>query len=199
MTRSQTVLLTAFFFVSGARAAGVAGPPAPAIRIYVYSSSDVRASLLEYSESEAARILRPAQLRLEWINCLPEASVQPCLSPHFPGEMILRLVPKAWPEVKPNVFGFADSSSGRPAAFVFYDRALSLQGANRFLFIILGRILAHEITHLLLPQEGHRSQGLMRARWTTSDLDFSNTDQLRLSARAIQLMHTQASRGTDAH
>jgi hypothetical protein len=59
---------------------------------------------------------------------------------------------------------------------------------------MLGRVLAHEITHLLLPQEDHAELGLMRGHWSAEDLQGTNTACLGLSVRSIQLMQGEALR-----
>lgn len=83
-------------------------------------------------------------------------------------------------------------------AFIFYDRVVALQPSTSVLFAMLGRVLAHEIIHLLLPQEKHSALGLMRGDWAPDDLIFANPVCLRLTAKSIQLLHREALRRTQA-
>ena len=83
-------------------------------------------------------------------------------------------------------------------AFVFYDRVVALQTRTNVLHAMLGRVLAHEITHLLLPREKHSALGLMRGDWAPDDLIFANPVCLRLTAKSIQLLHREALRRTQA-
>jgi hypothetical protein len=54
---------------------------------------------------------------------------------------------------------------------VFYRRAVELEASN---FApraeILGIMLAHDIGHLLLAENSHSEQGILRARWSDQDL-----------------------------
>ncbi len=83
-------------------------------------------------------------------------------------------------------------------AFIFYDRVVALQSSTSVLYAMLGRVLAHEITHLLLPREEHSPLGLMRGDWAPEDLIFASPACLRLTARSIQLIHREALRRTQA-
>jgi hypothetical protein len=47
----------------------------------------------------------------------------------------------------------------------------------------LGRVLAHELGHLLLALNGHRSEGLMRANFKHRDLSGNRSRPFRLSSR----------------
>jgi hypothetical protein len=78
-------------------------------------------------------------------------------------------------------------------AFIFYDRVLAWRTQTRLLPVMLGRVLAHEITHLLLPHEMHSEFGLMRGQWTMDDLEISSAS-VGLSTRSVQLMQRELRR-----
>ena len=63
---------------------------------------------------------------------------------------------------QPHVLGAAPCETGR--VYLFFDRILR-QAAKDFALphVVLGRVLAHEVGHHLLPARGHSSRGLMRA------------------------------------
>jgi hypothetical protein len=64
--------------------------------------------------------------------------------------------------VGPNVLGQAAKECGR--AYIFSHRIVPLAARNgRDLGSVLGRVLAHEIGHLVLPEYGHSETGLMTA------------------------------------
>jgi hypothetical protein len=69
-------------------------------------------------------------------------------------------------------FAFVDGDTGGGClATVFADRVLAMaQGAKVGVAELLGRTLAHEIGHLLLGTNHHAQHGLMRARWSATDL-----------------------------
>jgi hypothetical protein len=164
----------------------------PTLEVFVYGFPGLSSLLLEQAESEADRILRPVPIRLDWVNCIYSTGAPSC-SPHpFPGDLAVQIRPKAFPHANASVLGFADAD----AAFLFYDRIAALRTEKRFLYPMLGRVLAHEITHLLLPNENHSEFGLMRGQWSTSDLIVTSTACRGLSNRAIQLMYWEALRRT---
>jgi hypothetical protein len=156
--------------------------------------------VLQGAEYEAARLLRAVPIDWQWIDCTGRVIPASCQSPQASMDLVIRLTRKASPQASARTLGIAVSSSGYATAFLFYDRVLALRTQKRFLPVMLGRVLAHEITHLLLPEEEHASLGLMRGQWSVKDLNQSSTACLGLSARSIQLMQREAlRRGLTAH
>jgi hypothetical protein len=65
------------------------------------------------------------------------------------------------PHLKKSVLGIAPVDSGR--VYVFVDRIVRHALARQVIsHRVLGRVLAHEIGHHLLPAKGHSDTGLMR-------------------------------------
>jgi hypothetical protein len=62
--------------------------------------------------------------------------------------------------------------------------------------MMLGRVLAHEITHLLLPGEKHSNAGLMRAHWGRDDLRFTSGACFWLKENSVRLMQAEVRRRT---
>jgi hypothetical protein len=80
---------------------------------------------------------------------------------------------------------------------VRYDRVHNSVGGSRELEpILLGHVLAHEITHVLQCVDRHSETGVMKSHWTTDDyygmrwkpLEFTTEDVelIRLGMRALQ-------------
>lgn len=162
----------------------------PTLEVFVYGFPGLSPKIVQDAESEADRILRPVPIRLDWINCISRQVTSSCLSPQLPMDLTVQIRPKAFPEVGTSALGSTDPG----AAFLFYDRIVALRNERRMLFPMLGRVLAHEMTHLLLPNEAHSESGLMRAQWSTNDLTLTSTACLGLSARSIELMYREALR-----
>jgi hypothetical protein len=139
-------------------------------------------------------MLRPAQIELKWIDCTSRLLSASCLAPQVPTDVIIRFLPRALPQASANALGMASFSADYAAALIFYDRILALRTHRRLLPAMLGRVMAHEITHLVLPEEGHSHAGLMRAMWSTGDLDLTSNACPSLSARAVQLMRSEVLR-----
>lgn len=142
--------------------------------LHMHDASRVSADDLVRARAEVERVFKTAGIELSWVpGGLPEAS---------DGER------DAAPEVR-HVAVMLVASSGQVAsvggacvlgvavpavsrAYVFHDqirdigRRLPIDRA-----IVLGRVIAHEVGHLLLPTEPHSSYGVMRA---SLDLAYRN-------------------------
>jgi hypothetical protein len=65
-------------------------------------------------------------------------------------------------QLSDGVMGRAAHATGR--AVVFYVRITDLARQGRcFVGNVLGKVLAHEVGHLLLPRPGHADRGIMQA------------------------------------
>jgi hypothetical protein len=109
-------------------------------------------------------------------------------------DLIIRFLAKSLPQASPSALGIAGSSDGSSVAFIFYDRIVAIRSHTRVLPVILGRVMAHEITHLLLPDEHHSQLGLMRAQWSAEDLRITTSTSLGLPGRSVLLMQREALR-----
>jgi len=59
---------------------------------------------------------------------------------------------------------------------------------------LLGRVLAHEVTHLLIGTQTHSTSGLMRATWSDSSLQVNSRQDWILSRQEA----THIARGLNA-
>jgi hypothetical protein len=82
--------------------------------------------------------------------------------------------------------GFA--ATRLPAAYAFYNRIVEAS-RNRpvDLTVVLGRVIAHEIGHLLLPPDSHAAFGIMRP-----DLDFGVSNPDRFTDDQAQALRAAA-------
>jgi hypothetical protein len=166
----------------------------PQLTIRVHRIAPVSSWLLVSAEAEAARMLRSTHLRLTWINCpSPENSIA-CSIPERPTDLILHVWPTASPQATANALGMTMSSPVGSCAVLFYDRILTYYAHRTFPYQILGRAIAHEIVHLLLPTSSHTASGLMRAKWFTKDLQFGNQSCIGLPTRSVELIREEALR-----
>lgn len=85
----------------------------------------------------------------------------------------------------PEVLGFAllPTREGEdPYGVVFVEKATGLaRKAGVPLPLVLGHAMAHEIGHLLLGTHDHSTTGLMRAQWSSQELQRAAWGQLRFS------------------
>jgi hypothetical protein len=166
----------------------------PTVRVLVYSFSGLSPTVLQEAETEALRLLHPASLQLEWIDCTGRVLPASCLSAQMPTDLVLRVLAKALPQASASTLGIAGSSAEYATAFLFYDRVLALRTPTRLLGVMLGRVMAHEIVHLLVPEEEHAHLGLMRGQWSADDLQISSTACSGLLARLVQCLNRAALR-----
>jgi hypothetical protein len=54
--------------------------------------------------------------------------------------------------------------------------------------LVLGMTMAHEVAHLLLPNNGHSPSGIMRDSWTQSDYKKAGLGQLFFTKEQARLM-----------
>ena len=110
--------------------------------------------------------MKGAGVAVIWPRC-------PCLSPVSPGELVVRITASV-PASTPGSLGFSFVDIGRQAgtlATVFADRVHAMAAmAGVDDGELLGRVIAHEISHLLLGSRDHGPHGLMRGEWRPSEL-----------------------------
>lgn len=166
----------------------------PELKVRVYSFPGFSTPMLTDVEREAIRMLHPVHMRLSWIDCTTRPFPVSCSSPQMPTDLVVRFLAKALPQASASALGIAGSTDGQGVAFIFYARVLALRTHSRPLPPMLGRVMAHEITHLLLPEQGHSDIGLMRGQWTADDLRITSSACLGLPAASILFMEKEALR-----
>ena len=133
--------------------------------------------------------MNAAGVAVTWPRC-------PCLSTVSPAELVVRIT-RASPASTPRSLGFSFVDIGQKAgtlATVFADRVQALAAiAEVDAGELLGRVIAHEIAHLLLGTRDHAPHGLMRGQWKASELARQRSSDSRLT-RAEGLEIRQAIR-----
>jgi hypothetical protein len=144
-----------------------AAPLADQVVIRTYNRFGVSPRDLATALETARAILRGASIDLVWREC------GPCNEPPGPRELIVRIV-AAPAQAEPGSLGnsIVDvQQGGGSLATIFADRIESMATAADFdPGVLVGRTIAHELTHLLLGTTEHSARGLMRARWDTREL-----------------------------
>lgn len=178
----------------GTMKASPADRSTPEIFVRVYSFPELSPWILQETKTEAVNILRSASIGLRWVDCTSHVPSASCTGTVSAADLIVRFLAKALPQADPSALGIAGSSDGSRVAFIFYDRIAGMRSHSRLMPVMLGRVVAHEITHLLLPEEGHTRLGLMRGQWTNEDLRITSSTSLGLPARSVLLMQKEALR-----
>lgn len=108
----------------------------------------------------------------------------PCLTPVRSGDLVVRIT-TASSASTPESLGFSIIDTELKAgtlATVFADRVQTLAAiAEVDDGELLGRVIAHEISHLLIGTRDHEPRGLMRGLWRASELARRRPSDWRLS------------------
>lgn len=146
------------------------------LTVRIYDNAGVLAGDRARAIKRANEILSRADLTVEWRDC-PAGGMRTrgnCTAPHAPGELAVRLVRSPKSDPNPRALGSAliDSATGSGTlATVYVDRVSAMAGQVKTdIWGIVGRVMAHEIGHLLLGSNSHSDSGLMREIWTLRDL-----------------------------
>jgi hypothetical protein len=175
--------------------------------VRVFNYAQISPETWKSAQALATRIFDQTGIATFWLDCSlsPEGRFMfpECDLPPRPTDIVLRLVPTS-PATRTH-FGdetlgiAAPSQNGTPSsASVFYDRVEELaKGGAASVSVILGQATAHEIGHLLLGSNAHAPLGLMRGRWSRSDLRLANDAKLVFSRREALAIREEVRRWTN--
>jgi hypothetical protein len=159
--------------------AGLASTPGNAaiilesLTVRVYDNAGILAGDRARAIKRANDILSRADLAIVWRDC-SIAREGVCATAPSPGELAVRLVraPRTQPNDRALGSAMIDTTTGTGTlATIFVDRVEQLARAGRAeTSAMVGRVMAHEIGHLLLGTTTHTHTGLMREIWTTAEL-----------------------------
>ena len=140
--------------------------------VRVYDAAGLSKPLRTRAMTAARDALITASVDVVWIDC---AENHACQAPPQPRELIVRLVNGRAPGGgKPVPLGHALVEAGEHTgvlATVYVDRVrrvAATTGTDEA--VLLGRAIAHELGHLLAGSNAHARTGLMRAKWTVSEI-----------------------------
>ena len=154
---------------------GVGAEPPAALTVRLYNTSGIPTPELLAARGAADSILRDTGLNVVFRHCrrpvLPQDPVDLCDEPLKPSEVVVRVInaPAFNATLHPVAYGVTyvvrETNRGWLAT-VFSDRigqAAARVGVEPG--TLLGRVMAHEVGHLLLGSDYHGEAGLMLAKW----------------------------------
>ena len=187
----HTVLRAAVILVSVATVAAprpvLAQDPRILIRMYDVAGAgpEVRAEAMHIAKS----IVDDAGVAVWWTDCSRGGADHPCYTVPGVRELVVRIMPvpeggesrsrqalsiRGISGATDQQLGFAavgDASRPGILATVYYESVRAVAHASGVVpSQLLGRAIAHEVGHLLLPGRGHSPTGLMRAPWAFEEL-----------------------------
>jgi hypothetical protein len=132
--------------------------------IHVVDYAHVPAGEMSHAQAEVTRIYATAGVSVQWAAAeitSPESST----ARHVRIVLLCRDMAErkiATDHVADGTLGQASGPTGR--AYVFYDRVVGAAVQQRQDFTrVFGRVMAHEVGHLLLPYGSHSPHGIMQA------------------------------------
>ena len=155
-----------------------------------YDAFGVTAGEMHQARITVDDLLRPASVHAEWRACpaarLSHRADEPGCGELAGDELVVRIV-AATPAIAPASLGSALFDAGAGVlATVYADRVVSLADRARGdPGRLLGRVIAHELGHLLLTGATHGSGGLMRPRWLVGEMRDERPLDWRWSSREI--------------
>jgi len=158
--------------------------------VRVYDGAGVPSATLERAHTAVNETLNSVGIRTIWRQCRGDL----CADPPGRDEVIVR-ISKTGEQGSRDRLGSSMVDVERQAgtlATVYLDRVAWLASEARIdSGRLLGRAIAHEIGHLLLGTASHACEGLMRARWLTTELQRDWPPDWMLSALEGERMRSR--------
>jgi hypothetical protein len=132
-----------------------AGEPGATISVRVDNVIGIPIDWLHAAQKEASEAYETIGISLIWLN---NGEVETASGDHEFSVLLGRSI--RMKRAPRGALGFAPHHTNR--IYVFGDRIAALAVGRRDFEVILGRVLAHELGHHLLPGQGHSNEGLMQ-------------------------------------
>ena len=171
----------------------------PTITVRVYQTAGLESSFEQRALAEAERVLGVANIDVRWRRChgRGHGPLVACGLAQGPGELSLRLLRghASWSSTA-NRLGEAlvDRRAGAAVlASVYVNRVERMaRVAGTDAAVLLGRVTAHELGHLLMRTAGHARRGLMRPSWTSDEVRRNRAGDWMFTADDVAAMHQPA-------
>jgi len=166
------------------------------ITLRIYDYAHVNHATLVAAEREASRILAQAGVTTQWQDCPTSHDAKKNFSgcaATQPDDYIVSILPNSMADKlgKGDTFGAADGGQSHRAA-IFYERISERAGGDTTAVDVLaGHVMAREIGSLLLGTNASSRTGIMKARWTSSDLSVLAGNEMQFTAEQARQMDTR--------
>jgi hypothetical protein len=180
------------------------------IRVYGEKNPDDDDSALVAIQTAAA-IVDETGIAADWLDCRGRDLPRACTTVRGRRDLIVRLTPRfiASAAASGEAVRAGDDNSGLILGVAVVDRTTQL-GTLATVFLenvqivasragvdrasLLGRVIAHEVGHLLQGKTGHSRAGLMREVWTGEELGLNRRDDWSFAAPEQREMRDATSR-----
>jgi hypothetical protein len=164
-------------------------PLAAALVLQLHNLAGAPPVVVAAAASETTRLYAAIGVDVAWRTGAPsedgsEAAIRVIVLPRETGDL-QRTADAVMGAVVPR-------GSRASVAYIFYRRVRTEAERNGASIVqVLACAIAHELGHLLMPEAGHSSIGLMRARWCRDDFTRADQGQLRFSTDEIALIRSR--------
>lgn len=174
MRKLTVTVVLAAAAVTPATAVAKRAPARPMAVVHAYDAYGVPPADLAEAKSDVRRIFARAGIGVVWVDCVGPASADSCRRGPRSNELIVRFVRSA-DDGAHRTWAMGDAMIGRETEAgvlltIYPELVRRLADTANDHQRLLGRVIAHEIGHLLLGSTGHSNRGLMRSFWTTADV-----------------------------
>jgi hypothetical protein len=165
--------------------------PPSLVVVRTYNYVPAPRDTLQSARREVDRLLGQAGVLVKWVDCYLDPADRvndavECTRVLRANEVIMRIT-----AAKDTVHGGRTSlgysviepNDERPVfSTIYFNRVQSLAEIARVdTSVVLGRVIAHELGHLLLRSSEHTPSGLMRAFWSQAELQGRRPDDWRFT------------------
>jgi hypothetical protein len=188
--------------------------PRPAFTIYLRNYAGVPSGTLADAERVATVIFQNTGIETRWAEIeVREAYVQRVRVQDQPmtlADIQVNIFPETAPipaGVSGNVMGIAPGAGpDRTVVDIFDGRVRAHFGKTSAAYLkgdmdrrvsegqLLGHVIAHEVGHLLLNQQGHSPRGIMRGEWTFADFRDMTFGLLAFTPQQAQVLRAEVVR-----
>ena len=166
--------------------------PRIAVTVRVYQTAGLAFTLEQRALAEAETVLRAGLVEVRWHECTGLNPSPICDVP--PGPSDLLLVVRAGDPCHEDTSAMLGAAlvgrgAGGVLATVYVDCVASLATeAGADLAVLLGRVAAHELGHLMMRTPAHARHGLMRPNWTPHEIRRNRPADWAFTAQDVAAM-----------
>lgn len=161
------------------------------VTVRVYQTAGLPPGLEEQALTEAMNLFRAARVEVRWQKCTGPNPSTVCVVPTGPSDLLLVVRDATRCEDARGTLGNAVvvPREGGVLATVYSDHVGQLASQMKTdAGVLLGRVAAHELGHLIMRTAAHRRRGLMRANWTPFEIRRSRPPDWAFTAADVAAM-----------
>lgn len=170
-------------------------------QVRVYDNAGVPSDDLNRALNEASQLLRTVSVGITWRHC-PAEGQEFCSSQMGDGERVVRILnspgpPASW-DGKPLGGAVIDVDTASSVLATVYANRTAANAVRCGVDpdLLLGRVVAHELRHVLSAEPGHGAVGLMREQWTCEELRANRREDWSFLAADWSAIRKSFSRDT---